>query len=370
MKRPGGFDRGDAPRSHETARTAPTVPTVPSSSGAMGVSGSLGVREAGQTESPRDPGHPPTVRDTERSMLTEPEAPDQGTSNHIEAGLIRESGAEGGASLLSLLLRPSKAAGEVDRDPVRAAGRRLRSAERSRRAQERRDQRRFTAHVRKRRRVWMVAGGAVIALALFVAVGVFTPIMAVREVQVAGASRINAEELVGALARFEGVPLALVDEQDVHRALEPFPLIQRYAIERIPPHTLIVRIEERDPVLALERDGQFVLVDPAGVLVATSAERPEGVPVGSGTVIDTASPAFSAAAAVIRDMPADLRVLFSAVTASSGQDIEFSLTSGTRVMWGDDADTQRKAVVLRAMLASIGAASVIDVASPESPVFQ
>ncbi|MGK0716025.1 FtsQ-type POTRA domain-containing protein [Leucobacter sp. W1153] len=284
-----------------------------------------------------------------------------------------ESTSEGDAGTVPTVWNPLRRLSAVsapeDKDPVRIAGRRLRSAERSRRARERRDQRRFTAHSRQRRRVWVIGGSAVVALALFVVAGVFTPIMAVREVQVAGVSRMNAEQLSAALSRFEGVPLALVNEQDVHRALEPFPLIQRYAIERIPPHTLIVRIEERDPVIALERDGQFVLVDPAGVLVATATERPEGVPLGSGTVIDTASPAFRAAATVVRDMPVDLRAQLATLTASSGQDIEFSLTSGTRVKWGDESDTQRKAAVLRAMLASIGTVSVVDVASPESPVF-
>lgn len=255
-------------------------------------------------------------------------------------------------------------------DAVRSAERRLRRAERSRRARERRDRRRFTAHLRQRRRVWLGAGATVLALAIFVAVGVFTPIMAVREVQIDGASRLDRDELAAALQRFEGVPLALVSESDVHRALEPFPLVQRYSIERIPPQTLIVRIEERDPVIALDREGSLVLVDPAGVLVGEAQERPVGVPLGSGTVIDVASPAFLAAARVIRDMPEDVRAQLATVVASSAQDVEFTLTAGTRVVWGEAEATQRKSVVLRAMLASIGAVSEIDVSAPETPVFR
>ncbi len=357
MKRPGGFDRGVAPRFEEGARSVSSAAREPNGPS----------KHSEQSDARSD-----ALTDPVEAVLAEPVFAETGRAETIlpETGPTTERGAQVVPSSWNLLRRLSVATADENEDPVRAAGRRLRRAERSRRARERRDQRRFTAHVRKRRRVWVVAGSAVVALALFVAAGVFTPIMAVREIQVVGASRIDAAELVGALGRFEGVPLALVNEQDVHRTLEPFPLIQRYSIERIPPHTLIVRIEERDPVLALEREGQFVLVDPAGVLVATSAERPEGVPLGSGTIIDTASPAFTAVAAVVRDMPTDLRVQLAAAAASSGQDIEFTLTSGTRVMWGDDANTQRKAAVLRAMLASIGTVSVIDVASPESPVFR
>lgn len=353
MKRPGGFDRGDAPRLDEGARSVPGA-----------------ARESSEQRRTREPSEPSEQGNASSDALTGPVEAVRAEPVRAEVVQPNEPDMQAVPSAWNPLRRFSVATSDENEDPVRAAGRRLRSAERSRRARERRDQRRFTAHVRKRRRVWVIAGSAVVALALFVAVGVFTPIMSVQEVQVVGTSRIDAVELAAALGRFEGVPLALVNEQEVHRALEPFPLIQRYAIERIPPHTLIVRIEERDPVLALEREGQFVLVDPAGVLVATSAERPEGVPLGSGSVIDTASPAFAAAAKVVRDMPTDLRVQFAAVAASSGQDIEFTLTSGTRVIWGDDANTQRKAAVLRAMLTSIGTVSVIDVASPESPVFR
>ncbi len=255
-------------------------------------------------------------------------------------------------------------------DSVLAAERRLKQAERSRRSRERRDRKRFTAHARRRRRNWLIAVAAVAALALFVVAGVFTPLMAVREVQVVGATQVNVADVQTAMSRFEGMPLALVDDREVHRALEPFALIQRYAIERIPPHTLLIRIEERDAVIALERDGALGLFDPAGVLVGSATERPEGVPAGGGAVADTASPAFQAAGTVIRDMPADVRSQLAAVEASSAQDVEFVLASGTRVIWGEAAETQRKAAVLRAMLASIGQASLIDLSAPDTPVFR
>ena len=253
---------------------------------------------------------------------------------------------------------------------VQEARRRLRDAERSRRRRERGEQRRFTEHLRRRRRGWAVAGLAVLGLALFVAVGVLTPLMAVREVKIVGASQVNAVELEAAMSRFEGVPLALVNDQEVHRALEPFPLIERYAVERIPPQTLVLRIEEREAVIAVERDGGFALYDPAGVLIGTAAERPEGVPLAGGTVLDTQSPAFRAAAQVVRDMPGDLRPGLAAVEATTPQEVSFVLTGGTQVIWGGAEDTQRKAVVLRSMISSLGFVTAIDVSAPDTPVFK
>lgn len=255
-------------------------------------------------------------------------------------------------------------------DRVRAAEERLKRAGRERRSREQRERRRFTEHLRVRRRRALIVVGAVVALALFVIAGVFTPIMAVRDVELRGAQAVNVEELQQSLARFQGVPLALVSDQDVHRAIEGFPLVQRYSVERIPPHTLIVSIEERTPAVALEREGGFDLLDPAGVLLGRVPERPAGVPLGSAELSDTSSPAFVAATSIVRDMPEDLRVQMVEVRASNAQNVTFVLSSGTEVLWGESKDTQRKAVVLRSLLASIGAVSMIDLTAPEAPVFK
>ena len=255
-------------------------------------------------------------------------------------------------------------------DPLREAKRRLKSAERSVRIRERREQRRFTAHARRRRRNWLIVGGAVLALAAFVAVGVLSPLTAVREVQVVGAKQVDAAEIQRALARFEGTPLALVQESDVHRALEPFPLIQRYSLERIPPHTLLVRIEERDGVIAIKRGNRYEVLDPAGVTVATVKTAPKRAPVATGAAADPRSPAFAAAAAVVRDLPNDIRKKLVGVTASSAQDVRFTMKDGTRVIWGEATETQRKAVVLRALLKAVKTASVLDVSAPDAPVFR
>ena len=252
---------------------------------------------------------------------------------------------------------------------VQQAKRALRQAERSRRRRERGERKRFASHQRVRRRRWLVCVSAVVGLALFVVVGVYTPIMAVRDISVQGAVSADATDLAGALTRFEGTPLALVDDRDVHRALEAFPIIQSYVIERIPPHTLVVRIDERTPVLAYEREGGFDLRDPAGVLLSRASERPVGVPLASAELQDTASPAFRAVSAVIRDMPQVLRERVVGAQATRAQDVTFTLDSGTHVVWGDAKNTQGVAVVLQSLIAAIGAPTSIDVSAPEAPVF-
>lgn len=257
-------------------------------------------------------------------------------------------------------------------DPVRAAERRLRQAERQHRAQLRSESRRFSAESRRRRRNWLTALAAVGALALFVVAGAFTPIMAVREVQVVGTVNVNPADVQQALARFDGRPLALVDDAEVHRALEPFPMIQHYAVERVPPHTLLVRIEERVPVISVQGDAGFAVFDSAGVLLASAETPPAGAPVGVGAVTDFSSEAFRSAGRALRDMPDELRAQVVSVTASSGQDVTFTLSNGIEVLWGDADRTRYKAEVLARMLVALADRGVeyIDVSSADAPVFR
>ncbi len=213
---------------------------------------------------------------------------------------------------------------------------------------------------------------AVGALVLFVAAGVFTPLMAVREIEVSGVESVDAGEVQAALERFEGRPLALIDDGEVHRALEPFPVIQRYAVERVPPHTLVVRIEERTPVISVAGSEGVQLYDAAGVLLGSADAAPAGVPLGAGALTDLSSAAFRSASRALRDMPADLRGQITGASATSAQDVTFALASGITVIWGDADDSRRKAVVLQAMLSSLADQSVsrIDVSATEAPVFE
>ncbi|RGE22533.1 FtsQ-type POTRA domain-containing protein [Leucobacter sp. wl10] len=268
--------------------------------------------------------------------------------------------------------RLARLRGAREADPVRAAERRVREAGRLRRARIRRERRRFSADARRRRRNGLIALGAVVGLALFVAAGAFTPLMAVREVRVVGAVSVNQGEIGRALARFEGRPLALVDDAEVLRALEPFPLIQRYAVERVPPSTLVVRIEERVAVVSLQGGSGYAFYDAAGVLLGNAEAPPAGVPVASGAVTDLSSPSFRSAARALRGMPAELRAQIGAVSATSAQDVTFTLTSGVEVLWGDAERTAEKAIVLQRMLTSLADRPVqlIDVSSVDAPVFR
>lgn len=257
-------------------------------------------------------------------------------------------------------------------DTIREAEREIRSARRQLRRRERRESRRFSVAARRRRRVWLIAGSAVLGLALFVAVGVFTPIMGVRDIEIVGTSKVNVADVETQLSRFDGTPLALVSDGEVATALESFPLIERYSVERVPPHTLRVNIVERVPVISVKRGKKFAQYDPAGVLVGSSKKRVKGVPLAKGAVAQTESQAFAAAAAILRDMPEKLRNRVRGVSATSAENVTFTMKGGLEVIWGGVEDIQRKSMVLEAMLRALKKQQVelIDVSSSEAPIFQ
>lgn len=384
MKRPNGFDRSPEPEP-EASRPASAEPRTPewardatpfdASAAERGDAPSIVDRFRGRRAGAR---RPLNASGSGTEGETAPEAgsftspADDGESSSGEAAVAptvdlsdvraTHSGAE---------TSPERWRDRGEADRVRAAERRLKAAAKQRRARLRLERKRFSAASRARRRFWIIAGGTVAALALFVAAGVFTPLMAVRDVRVEGAATVNEADISAALQRFTGVPLALIDDAEVHRALEPFPVIQRYAVERVPPHTLIVRIQERVPVLSVAGDAGVSMYDAAGVLLGTAEAAPAGVPVAGGALSDLDSDAFHSAARSLRDMPDELRAQIVGATATSAQDVTLTLASGVEVLWGDATDTRRKAVVLQTMLTALADQSVsrIDVSSSEAPVF-
>ncbi len=231
--------------------------------------------------------------------------------------------------------------------------------------------RRFTKRSRRRRIAWSIAIGSVVALVVVVAVGAYSPLMALREVRVEGAQRIAAADIEAAFAPALGTPLPLIASAQVHEALTGFPLIETYSTETIPPGTLVVRIVERTPVGVVETGQGLELVDAAGVVIDRPSERPEGQPLitADGGI---AGEGFRAAAAVIRSLPAEVRAQLVGVQAATADDVRLELDAGATVVWGSAEESAQKATVLAALMrnAPPDTVSEYDVSSPKSAVTQ
>ncbi len=269
---------------------------------------------------------------------------------------------------------PTLAAGDSGTAPAtpksaRAAKRELAAASRERRRYERQEVRRFTKRSRRRRIAWSVVLGSVVALVVVVAVGAYSPLMALREVRVEGASRIPVADVQAAFDDTLGTPLPLIASADVLAALSAFPLIETYSTETIPPGTLVVRIVERVPVGVVDTGSGLELVDAAGVVIERPAERPEGQPL-IVTEDGVAGEGFRAAAAVIRSLPAEVRGQLIGASAETADDVRLELSTGATVVWGSAEESAAKAAVLARLMVAAPPDTVgeYDVSSPASAV--
>jgi len=266
-------------------------------------------------------------------------------------------------------LRSARARREPD--DAAAARKKLSQATKARKSFEREEVRRFTAHLRRRRAAWLGGLAAFAALLVFVAVGAFTPVMALQEITIVGASRVPVAQIQTALQGEIGKPLPLVNFGAIKDAVAAQPLIRSYSTESLPPHTLLIRIVERTPVGYLTSDGGFTLVDPAGVVIEKTAERTPGYPLFVVTGNSTDSLGFRAGIDVLNALPAALSGRVDQVIATTTDDVVIVLAdSGARVFWGGPDDAALKSSVLAALIASspVGTVSEYDVSSPKTAV--
>lgn len=218
----------------------------------------------------------------------------------------------------------------------------------------------------------MVVGSLVLSLVGLVVIAVFSPLLALREVRIDGAVSVDAAALADVLDEQLGTPLALVDYGRIDDALQAFPLIRSYSTETIPPGTIVVRIVEREPIVVVQRDDGYVLVDPAGVVLGQSAERPASIPLITDRGSAIPNPGFDAAVEVLLAMPVDLRAQVDTVTASTLDDVTLTLVGAAQtVRWGSADDSAQKAALLAALRGIHGLTpGTFDVSAPGNGIFR
>ena len=383
MKRPGGFDRpADPPEPPEPPersgrrgpRPAQEAETIDLSSvRARRKQDRAAGRRAGDAapSSVGDTSQPASVADAARAVPV-------GSARAGEPARAPGSDPLAVTAVLAGAGERAEASGEdatpgEDAGPGRdASPRELRAARRRRLRAERREVRRFTGAARRRRRILLVCAGAVLALAGFVLITGFTPIMAVRTIDVVGTSRLSADAVRGALQGQLGVPLTLVDDGSIRSALAAFPEVESFAVEERPPSTLRVSIVERTPIASVvSPSGGFDLVDAAGVVLQHGAERPAGYPLAVDVAGSPSDAGFAAMVPVLRSLPPELLGQIDTVTATGHDDVSFVIGS-IRVVWGSADDSALKSVILQRIMGAYSGqpVSVIDVSSTQAPVLQ
>jgi cell division protein FtsQ len=335
------------PEERSADRAAPEAPITEAAGARPAKAGAPGTGGRGTKSSTARKPHPPAPRGSgaRQPAGTGPGGADPEPSRRRRAGIAR---------------RGSSSESEARR------------AARQRRRFERGEIRRFTRRSRNRRLAW--AAGVLLVLGMFggVAAAVFSPLFALSRIDIRGTDRVAPEDVHAALEDQLGTPLALLDEGAIRAELGGFPLIRSFITELVPPHTLVIRITERQPVGALPSESGFELTDPAGVVVQRVQERPEGMPlidVGD----EVPGTAFSSAAEVLLALPDDLAARVDTVRARTKDDVTLVLTgSDQRVLWGSAEHSDSKARALAGMVAQHGddGPGLYDVSAPMTVVFR
>jgi cell division protein FtsQ len=236
--------------------------------------------------------------------------------------------------------------------------------------------RRSRRHVDPRRRLLTALAIGVLAVGAIAWVVLGSSLLAVRTVQVDGTRTLSDRQVVQAAGIAEGTPLVRVDTAAAAARVADLPQVASVEVTRGWPRTVVVTLVERVPVAVVTEGGTRRLVDAGGVVFDTiTGDPPAGV-----VPLDVTDPgpddaATTAALGALTALPGGVRAQVTGVAARTGDDVTLTLTDGRSVLWGSAAQTERKAVVLGAVLAQIEAgaldpAGTVDVSTPDSVVLR
>jgi cell division protein FtsQ len=217
---------------------------------------------------------------------------------------------------------------------------------------------------------WRAAFLVILAVAIVAGAGwalLGSSLLVVRHVQVTGNHQVSAAEVRAAAAIAPGTPLARFNAAAATQRIERMTWVLSARVSRSWPDTVVISIRERTPALAVASGGQFEVVDIFGVVVATSASRPAGLPLlESPPVTLRGNPIVRAAVLVMGDLPASTRRRVRSVTAAGADAVTLHLRGGILVSWGGAGQPAAKARELRSLMRTH--ARYYDVSSPSVAV--
>ena len=115
----------------------------------------------------------------------------------------------------------------------------------------------------------------------------------VDEIMVTGRQRTDRSILLEAVSVDRGDPILWLDLAGLQARVAALPWVRAAVVERQLPDTLIVRLEEREPLALWQRKGRFTLIDREGVALSGVDAAPfHTLPVVIGEAAPTHADAF------------------------------------------------------------------------------
>ena len=89
----------------------------------------------------------------------------------------------------------------------------------------------------------------------------------VEDILVVGRVETAREELLEAVHLSRGAPILAFDIEAARQRVEALPWIRSARVERMLPDTILLNVEERQPLALWQHQGQFALIDHEGVVI-------------------------------------------------------------------------------------------------------
>ena len=190
-----------------------------------------------------------------------------------------------------------------------------------------------------------------------------TGLLSVTTVRVTGVKVLTAEQVRTAAQVATGTPLARLDTGAISARVARLPPVAAVSVERDWPHSVVIRVRERDAAAVVPSGGRFLVVDATGVVFDIAAERPRELP-----LLDVSHPgpkddATRDALHVLGALTPQLRSVLVKLSAPSPTRIQLHLTKHRTVIWGDAEHSTKKAQVATVLLKK--PVRVIDVSAPD-----
>ncbi|OLT50563.1 hypothetical protein BJF88_15425 [Cellulosimicrobium sp. CUA-896] len=229
--------------------------------------------------------------------------------------------------------------------------------------------------MRRHRLVRRVVGWvlAVLAAAALGWVVLFSPVLGLDtgRVTISGEGTVvDPAQVAAVVGEAAGTPLPRLDTVALRDRVLELNGVRDVEIRRAWPTGLDVRLESREPVVAVPVEEGFALLDADGVRVRTDPAAPEGLPQVEVPLDDADPLALDAAIVLLNALPADLAAQVQHVSASTRDAVVMRLRDGDTVEWGSAEDAALKVRVLQTLRAvpENAAATVFDVSAPTLPV--
>ncbi len=222
-----------------------------------------------------------------------------------------------------------------------------------------------------RRVLWWTVG--VLTAAALGWVAFFSPVLGLdpQDVTISGEGTvIDPAQVSDVVAGSQGVPLPRLDTVALRERVLALNGVRDVEIRRTWPNGLDVRLESREPVVAVPLDAGYALLDADGVQVRTEPAVPEGLPEVDVPLDDTGRRALESALVLVNALPPELHAQVAEVSATTRDAVVMRLRDGVTVEWGSSEDAALKVRVLQTLRAvpENAAVTVYDVSAPTLPV--